>query len=309
LMRHVFYTLAVNGYTLVDASALLTSRHFRSRLIAQLRNQEVLSYWLDRYEPLSEPMKAVFREPLLNKLSGFVTDPLSRQLLGQPQSTLRFATAMAQGQWVLINLSKGLLRDHAHTLGNLIFAKLQFDVMARASIPERSRPIFTIFCDETQNLAENDLGILITEGRKYSASIFTSSQYWQQLSPDLRNVLFAAGSHVIFRVSAHDARTLSSELSGNTRHKQTQLTDLERGQAVVRIGSAPAQLVNVPTLPSGRSVIPIRELRQLARTRNARDRHEVELEIRNRRDAVGHANHGPTLNEQTTTQPEGQTAW
>ena len=64
---------------------------------------------------------------------------------------------MAAKQWLIINLSKGKLRDHAHTLGNLVFAKLQFDVMARANLSEQNRPIFTIFCDEVQNLAENDL--------------------------------------------------------------------------------------------------------------------------------------------------------
>ncbi len=311
LMRHVFYTLAVNGCTLVDASALLTSRHFRARLVAQLRNQEVSSYWLDRYEPLSEAMKAAFREPLLNKVSGFVTDPISRHLLGQPRSTLNFAEAMANKQWVIVSLSKGKLRDHAHTLGNLIFAKLQFDVMARAALAEHNRPIFTIFCDEVQNLAENDLVILLTEGRKYGASILSSSQFWGQVPTELRGALLAAGSHILFRLSAHDAGTLASELSVGGRHRHHgQLTMLERGQAIVRVGSSPPEIVKFPTLPDRRVTISPQELRNAARTRYMRDRREIEQEIHARRDAwtrtpLDEAN----TDEDEQPQPQGQTGW
>jgi hypothetical protein len=311
LLRNVSYTLATTGYTLVDAAAFLTSNQFHERLIAQLRNPEVASYWRERYSPLSEAMKAVFREPLLNKISGFTTDPISRHLLGQQRSTLHFSRAMAEGQWVLINLSKGLLREHAHTLGNLIFAKLQFDVMARASLPETNRPIFTIFCDEVQNLAENDLVVLLTEGRKYGISIFSSGQYWEQVPTYLRGALLAAGSHMFFRVSAHDATTLAAELSADGKRRyHAQLTTLERGQAIVRIGSAPPELVAVPPLSRRRSVIPVHELRAIAQRRFARDRVEVEREIRSRRNAVAvDVTHSNDDQHHHNQQPHGQVSW
>lgn len=309
LMRHVFYTLAVNGYTLIEASALLTSRAFRQRLIANVRNPEVTSYWLERYEPLSDAMKSVFREPLLNKVSGFVTDPLSRHLLGQTHSTLDFADAMANGRWVLINLSKGQLRDHAHTLGNLIFARLQFDVMARASLPERQRPLFSILCDEVQNIAENDLVTLLTEGRKYGVSLFTANQFWEQLPRALRGALLSAGTHIFFRLSAHDAATLVKELSSGGQRYQQQITTLERGEAIIRVGSNPAHLVRTPRLPARKTAVPLDEMRSVATQRSARSRHVIEQEIRSRREPVTPPMTPMTHHDTTDHAGEGQASW
>jgi Type IV secretion-system coupling protein DNA-binding domain len=313
LMRNTLYTLAANGYTIIEASLLLTSRTFRSRLVAQLTNPEVVAYWQERYEPLTDPMKAVFREPLLNKVSGFVTDPASRHLLGQQTSTLNFAEAMSDGRWVLINLSKGRLRDHAHTLGNLIFARLQFDVMARAHLPEQSRRLYSVFCDEVQNLAENDLMILISEGRKYRISLFTANQFWEQLPRELRAALLSAGTHIFFRVSAHDASTLAAELStqGRTRYIQ-QLTGLPRGQAVVRVGWEPPALVRVPALVGKNPPAPqVTRLYRHAAVSYSRPRAQIEAEIRQRRQhalSIAEPVRGEQGDQEGTT-PNGQTHW
>jgi hypothetical protein len=286
LTRNTLYTLAATGYTIIEAALLLTSSAFRAKLASRLQNPEVAAYWTERYEPLSEPMKAAFREPLLNKLSAFVTDPASRHLLGQRSSTLDFARAMREGQWVLINLSKGTLRDHAHTLGNLIFAKLQFDVMARASLPERARRVYSVFCDEVQNLAENDLMTLVSEGRKYGLSLYTANQFWEQLPRELRGALLSAGTHILFRVSAHDAGALAAELStqARSRHVHT-LTNLPRGQAMVRVGWDPPVVVQIPA-PTRRDAPPeqVARVRREAEERCSRPRAEVEAEIRRRRE-------------------------
>src|SRR5947207_6009401 len=239
LLRNTLYTLAMTGYTLVEAPTLLTSAVFRRALIKRLKNADVVAYWQQRYEPLSEPMKAVFREPLLNKITGFLTDPIPRHLLGQTRSTIRFADAMREGRWVLVNLAKGRLGEHAHTLGNLIFARLQFEVLARVSLPQAQRQLFSILCDEVQNLAENDLVTLLAEGRKFGVSLVTANQFWHQLPTELRGALLSAGTHVLFRLSAADARVLAPEWSvSGSRRYVAQLTTLSQGTALVRSGWA-----------------------------------------------------------------------
>lgn len=284
LTRNTLFTLSVNGYTLVEAPLLLTSRVFRSRLVSRISTPEVLSYWLERYEPLSDAMKAVFREPLLNKISAFVTDPLSRHLIGQQRSTVNFADAMRAGHWILINLSKGKLRDHAHTLGNLIFARLQFDVMARSELPEGERRLFGIICDEVQNIAENDLVVLLAEGRKYGCQLISANQYWDQLPTELRGALLSAGTHIFFRISAHDASTLAAELSAHGRNRFVQqLTSLPRGEAIVRVGWDPPVTVRIPPLPKRPPANVIARLHRHASNSHSRDRNLIEAEIRARR--------------------------
>jgi len=251
LLRNSLYTLASTGSSLADLSTLLTSPTFRRTQTATLDHPEVASYWSDRYEPLSEPMKAAFREPLLNRVTAFLTDPAARHLLGQRVSTVDVAAAMQAGRWLIIRLPKGRLREHAHTLGNLLFAQLQFAVMAREATPVNTRSTFSLLCDEVQNLAENDLGTLITEGRKFGISVITANQFWEQLPKVLRGALLSAGSHVCFRISSTDASVLAAELSLERRQRLTvDLTHLSRGEAIARFGSQSVRRFRVPALPA-----------------------------------------------------------
>jgi hypothetical protein len=255
LLRSSLYTLAGNDCTLADLPRLLAVSEFRRRLTEQLDHPDIADYWRSRYEPLSEAMKAVFREPLLNKVTGFLTEPAARHLLGQPESTIDIGDVMRRRQWLIIRLPKGRLRDHAHTLGNLIFAQLQFAAFARERVPQTHRQPFTLLCDEVQNLAENDLSALVTEGRKFGIAVITANQFWEQLPRELRGCLLSAASHICFRVSSADAHVLASELSLERRVRLTlDLTNLDRGEAIARLGNNPVVRFRVPKASSSSQV-------------------------------------------------------
>jgi hypothetical protein len=250
LLRNSLYTLAAARKTLAQLPAFLTSPTLRKALTDQLEHPDVAEYWRDRYEPLSEAMKAAFREPLLNKVTAFLTEPAARHLLGQANSTVDFSDAMRHGQWVVIRLPKGRLREHAHTLGNLLFAQLQFAAFARERLPKGQRATFTIFCDEVQNLAENDLSTMVTEGRKFGISVVTANQFWEQSPRELRGCLLSAGSHLCFRVSHADAKLLGPELDSARGHRLAlELTRLGLGEAVARLGSGQLARLKVPSQP------------------------------------------------------------
>jgi hypothetical protein len=315
LLRAVLFTAAIHGLTLVDIPLILTSEQVRSKLIATLPSPDIKSYWLERFEPLSEPMKMVFREPLLNKITGFLVDPAVRHIFGQQHSTINFADAMRDGKWLVINLAKGVLREHAHTLGNLLFAKLTFDVMARVSVPVSQRRMFAIVCDEVQNLAENerDLATLLTESRKYQCSLTTANQFWSQLPVSLRGALLASGTHVFFRVSSADAQVLAPELSpSRARHYVTELTGQARGYAIARIGSEAPVNIHVPPLPTLTAVHSerARDLTSRSQQLYARGRAAIEADIAARQRTL---TEGPepiiNLPANESSQTEGQTEW
>jgi hypothetical protein len=303
--------LAANDLTLVEAPLLLTSSAFRARLMARIGSPDIAAYWRDRFEPLSEPMKASFREPLLNKMTGFLVEPAIRHLLGQRQGTIDFQSAMQQGAWVVVNLSKGILGEQAHTLANLVFAKLQFEVFGRTHIAPGQRRLFTIMVDEVQNLAENDLITLLTEGRKFGIGLITANQYWDQLPKALRGALLAAGTQMFFRVSHADASGLASELAANKRQQYVELlTTLPRGAAVVRIGAEPPVLVSIPAgaRRTRRTDHAAYVLRTLSVARYARRRDEIERDIRQR--SAGPPPWTSTIQPTTHDDPhEGQRDW
>ena len=206
LLRNSLYTLAASHLTLADLPRFLADSRLRLQLVDRLEQPDIAAYRRERYEPLSDAMKGVFREPLLNKVTGFLTEPAARHLLGQRESTIDMAAVMARRQWLIVRLPKGRLREAAHTLGNLLFAQLQFAALARESVPAHQRRTFTLLCDEAQNLAENDLNTLLTEGRKFGIAVITANQFWEQLPKELRGALLSANAHICFRVSRYRRR-------------------------------------------------------------------------------------------------------
>ena len=291
LLRNTLYVLAVTGHTLLEAPLLLTSVSFRQEVLATAPASATLDYWVNRFEPLSEPMKAAMREPLLNKITGFLTEPACRHFLGQSRSTVNFSTLMDEAYGVIVCLPKGKLREHAHTLGNLIVARLQFDIFARVKQAVGSRRLVTLFCDEVQNLAENNLDVLLTEGRKFACSLVSGQQHWAQTSPEMRGSLLSAGTHVFFRTSSSDASTLAAELSVTAKGRyQRELTMLSRGEAIARIGAGGPLSLRVPPLPrTSTDWSDVHRLRAEAVGRVARPRVEVETELQARRHTRPHA--------------------
>lgn len=255
LLRNSLYTLAGSRRTLADLPKLLVDGSLRRHLTDGLNHPDIQSYWRDRYEPLSEPMKSAFREPLLNRVTAFLAEPAARHLLSQPESTIDVAAAMSRKQWLIVRLPKGRLREHAHTLGNLLFSQFQFAALAREALAPGARHTFTLLCDEVQNLAENDLATLITEGRKFGISVITANQFWEQLPKELRGCLLSAASHICFRVSSADAHVLAGELNLERRSRLTvELTELSRGEAVARLPGVGVLRLRVPALPAVTSI-------------------------------------------------------
>jgi len=281
LLRNTLHTLSECGHTIVEVPLLLTSKPFRESLVHRLTNPEVRDYWTERYEGLSEPMKAAFREPLLNKLTEFISEPACRHFLGQKRSTIRLAESIERGDWIVVCLPKGQLRHHAQTLGNLICAHLLFAVLARIRIPEGQRRIFSILCDEVQNLAENanTLITLFAEGRKFSSSLITTTQFIDQVPRELRSAMFSAGTLAIFRVSAADAAVLAPELTGGRARLPRQPPDLGLGEAWVRVGASEPVLVSVPRASSPATTAKASELREAVLLKYSRPRLEIDAEI------------------------------
>lgn len=284
LLRNALFTISANELTLLELPHLLTNHDFRQALIRGLAEPAVVDYWKNRYEPLSDPMKAVVREPLLTRISAFLADPQIREIVGQRRSTFSFQNAIASGLWVILNLSKGKLGENSAVLGSLFFTKLQLDVMARSRVPESERKLFAIYADELQNLAGRNIATLVAEARKYRVSLTAGHQFWHQLPPDLRAAMASVGTRVFFRLNYHDARELAGELDPSARQWYTEvLTRLPRGRAIVRTGAERPVPITVTTrqaLPS--SLAEIDWLRQHTTSRYAMQRSQLRQDVTDR---------------------------
>lgn len=214
LTRCVLVTLAESGLTLLEVQPLLTDDAFRANLVRGLSNVEARRYWLERFDPLSPAMKSQYSEPVLNKTQAFVADPAIRSIISGRESTVNFRDIMDQGKFLLVNLSKGTLKENAMLLGALLVAKIQMAALSRADIPPEQRRPWYLYVDEFQNFATESFADILSEARKYGLSLVMAHQNLDQLNDILRaSILGNVGTQIYFSVSKSDAMKLASEIS------------------------------------------------------------------------------------------------
>lgn len=211
LLRNALYALSANRMTLLELAPFLTHTAFRATLLKNVPNAEVKQYFELRYNRASDGMRAVMAEPILNKTSAFTADPNFRHMVGQRQSTFSMRDAMDRGYWVIADLNKGRLGEHAITLASLMFAMAKGALFAR----ER-RSFFTIYADEVQNLIAGDVSIetVLSEARKFGVSVVSANQFLSQIPEAVRAALLSVGTLAFFQLSPADATAAAQALDG-----------------------------------------------------------------------------------------------
>jgi hypothetical protein len=290
LLRNSLYAIAENDLTLVELMPFLSNDAFRVACLQKVTNPEVRNYFESRFDQASPAMKAVMREPILNKTSAFTADQNFRHIVGQVKSTFSLLDAMEQGKWVILNLHKGLLGEGAVTLGSMFLTTIKNTLFSR-----RKRQLFTVYADEVQNLVAlgRDVETMLSEARKFGVSICTANQFLDQYPSEMRSAILAVGTHIFFRLSSSDAQCISGALDGH-RPLAELLRNLRPRHLVVKSGSDPWQEVVVPDLKDPST--PWVDLYKRSRQRWARPRSVIESEITDRL-AMAYQRPNEVLNE------------
>lgn len=275
LLRNSLYVLAANGLTLIELTLFLTHTGFRATCLRKAANAEIRQYFELRYDAQSEPMRATMREPILNKTSAFTADPHFRHIVGQA-STFSIKEAMDEGYWVIVNLDKGRLGEQALTLGSLMLTTLKHALFSRDK-----RTLFTIYCDEIQNLVAFGSGVetILSEARKFQVGIVSANQFLDQYPAQMRAAVMSVGTHVFFQLSSSDASHVAQALDGG-RPLVERLKNLPQRRAVAKTGADRWMEIAVPTVKSPR--VDYSELVTRARFSRGRARVQIEREITKR---------------------------
>jgi DNA helicase HerA-like ATPase len=276
LLRNSLYVLSANGMTLLELAPLLTHTGFRAATLKHLPNAEVKQYFELRYEAASEGMRAVMREPILNKTSAFTADPNFRHMMGQRTSTFSMREAMDRGYWVIADLNKGRLGEQALTVASLLFS-----VVKGALFTRERRSIFTIYADEIQNLVANDNGIetVLSEARKFGVSVVSANQFIDQYPASMRAAILSVGTLAFFQLSPGDASAVSQALDGGKALAE-RLKNLPQRHFIVKSGAERWKEAVAHDVADARTNSA--DLLTRVRTQSARPRADVEREIAER---------------------------
>jgi hypothetical protein len=279
-LRNSLYVLSANNLTLLELAPLLTHTGFRAACLKQVQNAEIRQYFELRFDQASEAMRATMREPILNKTSAFTADPHFRHIVGQAHSTFSLREAMDEGHWVIVNLNKGRLGEQALTLGSLLFTMLKNALFTR-----EKRSLFTVYCDEIQNLVAYGSGIetVLSEARKFGVGIVSANQFLDQYPAEMRAAILAVGTHVFFQLSSMDSAQVSQALDGG-KSLAERLKNLPQRRCIVKSASDRWTELEVPTVREAK--VDYTDLLNRSRYTRGRVRAHIDRDIAKRQEGI-----------------------
>ena len=213
------------GTTLLDVGRMYTSKDFREKVVANLKDPQVRKYWVEEFANYTERYAQEATPSIQNKLGQFTSNPLMRNIIGQKDSAFNFREIMDEGKILLVNLSKGQIgENNARMLGVLFTTKIYLSALSRSDMSKAELEVANpcnFFVDEFQSFANSSFSDILSEARKYKLNLVMAHQYLGQLYTDdtgggdaIRDAVFGnVGTFVSFRVGPVDAEIISKQFA------------------------------------------------------------------------------------------------
>lgn len=278
--------LEYDGATLLDVNRMLINKVFRKKVVENITDPIVKSFWVDEFANYTDRYTQDATPAIQNKIGQFTSNPLIRNIVGQPKSSFDIRKLMDDRKILIMNLSKGRVGEvNATLLGSMLVTKVYLAAMSRADASASALeglPSFYFYVDEFQSFANQTFADILSEARKYKLNLIIAHQYIEQMEEEVRDAVFGnVGTTIAFRVGPFDAEVLETVFSPqftaedlvNLGFAQIYLTLMIDG-----VGSQPFSATTMAAFdfPPQRFVS---EVLQSSRTRYAAPRTEVETAI------------------------------
>jgi len=242
--------------TIIGVNRMLADKAYRKRVVANVTDVSVKAFWEDEFAKYNERFMVEAGAAIQNKVGQFVSNPLVRNIIGQPKSSFDLREMMDDKKIIIINLSKGLVGEaNANLLGSMLITKIYLAAMSRADVTQTELsklPEFYLYVDEFQSFANESFADILSEARKYKLNLTIAHQYIEQMSEEVREAVFGnVGTFITFRVGAYDAEVLEKEFA--PEFSAEDLVNLGRFQAYLKlminsVGSRPFSASSMPPM-------------------------------------------------------------
>lgn len=201
--------------TLLGINRMLSDRDYRNDVISKITDPVVKAFWTDEFSKYSDRYMTEAGAAIQNKVGQFISNPLIRNIIGQPKSAFDIREIMDNRKIFIMNLSKGKIgEENSRLIGAMLITKIYLAAMSRVDVPEEERPDFYLYVDEFQNFATESFKDILSEARKYHLNLILAHQYIAQMDETVRDAVFGnVGTLITFRVGAYDAEILEREFS------------------------------------------------------------------------------------------------
>lgn len=214
ILRNCILALTeAEGSTLLGIPRLLVDPIYREKVVEQVKDPVVKSFWKDEFANMSDKLRTEAVSPIQNKVGQFLSSPIIRNILGQVKSSIDIRFAMDSSKIFIVNLSKGKIgEDNSSLLGSMLITKFQLDAMSRADTEAEDRKDFYLYVDEFQNFATDSFATILSEARKYKLNLVMANQYVEQMEEEVMYAVFGnVGTLITFQVGFDDAEYFSKQ--------------------------------------------------------------------------------------------------
>lgn len=290
--------------TLLEVNKMLADKEFRNKVVANVTDPAVKSFWVDEFAKYTDKFAAEATPAIQNKIGQFTANPLIRNIIGQPKSSFDLREIMDQKKIIFINLSKGRVGEsNANLLGSMLITKIYLAALSRADSNKANLeklPNFYLYVDEFQSFANDSFADILSEARKYKLNLTIAHQYIEQMSDEVRAAVFGnVGTMITFRIGSTDAEVFEKEFAPNFISED--IVNLGFAQVYLRlmidgIGSQPFSATTLPPLQKQEAAF-LDEIIAASRQKYTRPREEVEEVIKKLHQSSGVGNSSGSENK------------
>ncbi|MCI5065244.1 type IV secretory system conjugative DNA transfer family protein [bacterium] len=222
-LLYISLTLLGTPYTtILSIRRLIEEESYRKRVVEQLDQESVASFWKHGYPHWKERYRDSVIQPLLEILSEVTSSSLLTNCIGQPFNTIDFSKMIREKKIVLVRLSRERLGvRNVQFLGSLLISRF-FQAARRESCKVAGGPLspFYLYIDEFERFANSSYEQILSESRKAGLSLTLANEDMGKLSRSLKRVLFAnIGNIVAFQSEESDARELVREFQSAVQYE------------------------------------------------------------------------------------------
>lgn len=288
LQNTLLALLETPGSTLLGINRMLADKDYRKMVVNNIQDPSVKSFWVDEFAKYTDRYTQEATPAIQNKVGQFTSNPLIRNIIGQPKSTFDFRKIMDEKKILIINLSKGKVGEgNANLLGSMLITKIYLAAMSRADVNDsklKVLPNFYLYVDEFQSFANKSFADILSEARKYKLNLTIAHQYIEQMEEEVRAAVFGnVGTMIAFRVGSFDAEILEKEFA--PQFTAEDLVNLGIYQIYLKlmidgVSSAPFSAVTIPPIEKQEASL-VEEVINASRKNYSKKRDIVEAEIKN----------------------------
>ena len=227
--------------TLLDVTRMYANKAFRKDVVDNIKDIQVKYFWTDEFERYTDRTAAEATPAIQNKIGQLTTNPILRNIIGQPKTSIDFKDMINNKKIFLVNLAKGRIGEtNSAMLGIFLSTKLYLTTLERAEFSRAelsNLAAMNLIIDEFQSFASDAFSNILSESRKYKLNLILAHQHISQVEDKIREAILGnVGSVISFKIGPLDAEILEMMFTHTTKSVLAQdLISLSLGEYFITL--------------------------------------------------------------------------